>query len=110
MKEMSEHGGRRGEIVGVSIAYFAWKLIDISEIWVERDPDFLPRIEGKIASFYKKFADLREWGEEMVKSSFTSQQAKQFVENTPSYIGGKMHKKTYNFFLRKHHSFPTEDW
>ena len=97
---MSEHGGRRGEIVSVPTAYFAWKLI---ENWVERDPDFVPRIERKIASFHKNLADLREKGEEMVNSSFTPQQAKHCIDE-------KMDKNTYTFLLRNHQSFPTEDW
>ena len=41
----------RGEFYPV--AFFAWKLLDITEIWEDKQPNFLEAIQDKINSFHK---------------------------------------------------------
>ena len=41
----------RGEFYPV--AFFAWKLLDITEIWEHKQPNFLEAIQDTISSFHK---------------------------------------------------------
>ena len=41
----------RGEFYPV--AFFAWKLLDITEIWEQKQPNFLEKIQEAINSFHK---------------------------------------------------------
>ena len=42
--------------IPIPVAFFVWKLLDVTEIWDSKKPDFLGRVKGKIESFHKRLA------------------------------------------------------
>ena len=41
------------------VAFFAWKLLDITEIWATKQPNFLESIQESVNSFHKNLSEQR---------------------------------------------------
>ena len=42
------------------VAVFAWKLLDITEIWATKHPDFLKAIQNRVECFHENLARLKK--------------------------------------------------
>ena len=42
--------------IPIPVALFVWKLLDVTEIWASKKPDFLVGVKEKIESFHKSLA------------------------------------------------------
>ena len=45
------------------VAFFAWKLLDITEIWVTKQPNFLESIQESVNSFHENLSEQRRQSE-----------------------------------------------
>ena len=45
------------------MAFFAWKLLDITEIWVTKQPDFLESIQESVNSFHENLSEQKRQSE-----------------------------------------------
>ena len=42
------------------MAVFAWKLLDITEIWATKQPNFLENMQASVECFHKNLSKLKE--------------------------------------------------
>ena len=42
------------------VAVFVWKLLDITEIWATKQPNFLKNIQGSVKCFHKNLSKLKK--------------------------------------------------
>ena len=54
--------------IPIPVALFVWKLLDVTEIWASKKPEFLVGVKGKIESFHKSLAAARKKEAEIVDS------------------------------------------
>ena len=45
------------------VAFFAWKLLDITNIWATKQPNFLERIQDSVNSFHENLSEKRRQSE-----------------------------------------------
>ena len=112
MRELSKQNGQKESAGGVPIGYFAWKLLDVSEIWIEQDGCFLLRIIDKALSFIERMSNVRQKMNEAIKNAYPlKQKCSASLSNSMRRQSGKMDKPTYNFLLRgMPQSSSAEDW
>ena len=69
MRKLSKHDGQMMPVGAAPIAYLSWKLLDVSEIWVDRGEGFLDRITEKVLSFHERMSSVRKKNNEEVKNA-----------------------------------------
>ena len=42
------------------VAVFAWKRLDVTEIWSQKQPNFLENIQGPVDRFHKNLSELKK--------------------------------------------------
>ena len=63
------------------VVVFAWKLLNVTEIWKQKKPNFLERIQKPVECFYKNLRKLKNTLNDFVYEEEEEQSKQTIIEN-----------------------------